>query len=99
MKEALLVQEEKRLMKIAHNIIMEDRKRLSVSGVVDIDSFDDQCVVAFTDLGELEIRGYNLHINKIDVQAGELSMEGEIYSLSYSDSQPKKGGFLSRLMR
>lgn len=64
-----------------HNVILEDRHRLSISGVQDIDSYDEQSVIAFTELGELTIKGFDLHINKIDVQTGELDLEGEILSL------------------
>mgnify|MGYP005779979847 CR=1 FL=1 len=59
-----------------HNVILEDRHRLSISGVQDIDSYDEQSVIAFTELGELTIKGFDLHINKIDVQTGELDLEG-----------------------
>lgn len=91
--------EEKKTVRMPHHVIMEDRATLNISGVTDIDSFDEQTVVVYTDLGELLIKGYHLHINKIDVENGDLSLEGEIYSLSYSDSQPQTGGFLSRLFR
>ena len=47
-------------------------------------------------LGELTIRGADLHINKIDVDMGELELEGEISSMSYTDNRPRKGGMLSR---
>ncbi len=93
--------EEKRMAKMPHNVIMEDRSSLSVSGVVDIDSFDEETVVAYTDLGELLVKGRNLHINKIDLESGDLSVEGQIYSLSYSDNMGKSGGggLFSRLFK
>jgi len=53
----------------------------------------------FTEMGELTIRGVNLHINKIDVDTGDLLMEGEVDSLTYSDEKPQKGGFFTRLFR
>ena len=68
--------EEKKVFKTAHNVIMESRRNLTVTGVMDIDSFDEESVIVFTELGELTIRGANLHINKIDVNTGDLSMEG-----------------------
>ncbi len=85
--------------KIPHNVIMESRRKLTVTGVVDIDSFDEQTITVFTDQGELCIRGAGLHINKIDVETGDLLMEGELESLVYSENQPNRGGFLSRLFR
>ncbi|MCL2578829.1 MAG: sporulation protein YabP [Oscillospiraceae bacterium] len=92
--------EEKKVFKQTHNVIVENRKNITVSGVMDIDSFDEESVILFTELGELTIKGVNLHINKIDVNAGDLTMEGEIESLSYSEDRPQKGtGLLSRLFR
>ena len=83
-----------------HTIILEERRRLSVSGVTEIDSFDEQTVVLFCETGELAIRGEGLHINRIDVDTGELSLEGtRIDGLSYADNLPSKGGLLGRLFR
>ena len=67
--------------------------------ILDIDSFDEETVVVYTDLGELTVRGSGLHINKIDVDAGELELEGEIDSLSYSDQPVPRGGFFARMFR
>lgn len=92
-------EKEKSVRQLPHNIILEERRNLTVSGVQDIDSYDEKSVVAFTELGELTIRGENLHINKIDVQTGDLSVEGEIWELSYSERQQAKSGLLSRLFR
>ena len=82
-----------------HNLILEDRKKLVVSGVEDVDSFDEETVVVYTGLGELTVRGSGLHINKIDVEAGELSLEGQIDSLSYADQPAARGGFFARMFR
>lgn len=82
-----------------HTMVVEDRKRLSVSGVTDVESFDEETVALATELGELLIHGYDLHINRIDVESGDLSLEGEIISLIYTDNQPQTGGFFGRLFR
>ena len=83
-----------------HNVVMEDRKRLTVTGVTEIDSFDEQTVVLFCDTGELAIRGEGLHINRIDVDAGELNLEGvRIDALSYADNLPSRGGIWGKLFR
>ena len=91
--------EEKKVQAAQHNLIMENRKNLTVSGVSDVDSFDEQTVVIFTDMGELTVRGSDLHIIKLSVDVGELTMEGNISSLSYSDEQPRTVGFFSRVFR
>ena len=82
-----------------HNAVLEDRRLLTVSGVSDVDSFDEETVVVFTDLGELTVRGSNLHINRLSLEVGELTVEGNISALVYSDEAPKSGGFFSRVFR
>ena len=91
--------EEKRQSAMPHNLVLEDRRMLTVSGVSDVDSFDEETVVVFTDLGELTVRGANLHINRLSVETGELTVEGNIAALIYSDDMPKSGGFFSKVVR
>ncbi len=73
---------ENKQLSVPHSIIVEDRKNVSISGVTDVESFDEEEVVL-----------------KIDVVAGDLALEGEIYNIGYSDPQPGGGGLLSRLFR
>lgn len=92
--------EEKRMTRIPHHVIMEERSTLTISGVLDIESFDEQTIVAYTDLGELLVKGSGLHINKIDLESGDLSVAGKISSLSYSEQAASgDNGFLSKLFR
>ena len=92
--------EEKRMAKVPHHVIMEERSTLSISGVMDIESFDDQTIVAYTDLGELLVKGSSLHINKIDLESGDLAVEGKISSLSYTDQVVSgSNGFFAKLFR
>lgn len=82
-----------------HQLIMQDRKRLDVTGVSDVDSFDDTTVVAFTSLGELTIRGHGLQVRRLDLEGGNLSIEGQVDTLSYSDTVHHGSGLLGRLFR
>ena len=82
-----------------HNVIMEDRKKLTISGVTDIDSFDEQTVIAITDMGEMTIRGWDLHITRLNLEQSELALEGEISSLTYTDVKQKAQGFFAKVMR
>lgn len=93
--------DEKRTAVVPHNIVLEGRRMLTVSGVSDVDSFDEETVVIFTELGELTVRGSNLHINKLSVDVGELTVEGDISALIYSEntSNGGSGGFFSRVFR
>jgi len=85
---------------LPHSVIMEDRRLLTVSGVSDVDSFDEHSVTVFTDMGELIVRGRDLHINRLSVELGELLLEGSIVSLSYQDTAPKSaGGFFGKVFR
>lgn len=86
---------------VTQNIIMENRRKLSISGVDDVDSFDEEEIVLFTDIGTLNIKGEDLHINKLSVESGEVTVEGEINSLSYSDDEKgsRSTGILSRIFK
>ena len=95
--------EEKRVPKPrVQNVILENRQKLSITGVVDVESFYDECVVADTELGILVIKGMDLRINKLDIDSSELGIEGDIVSLEYSDREGARGrggGFFARLFR
>ena len=90
---------EENRVKMPHNIILNDRKKLNVSGVKDVDSFDEETIIVYTELGEMTVRGNDLHINTLNVETGELSIEGSIYAIIYSDDTPKKEGFFSKVFR
>lgn len=80
-----------------HNILMEDRQKLTINGVDEVESFDDNNIVLLIDEDILVVRGMNLKINKINTETGEVFIEGDIYSLDYGE-QPRKGLF-SRLFK
>lgn len=81
---------------LPHNIIMENRGHMSVSGVIDVDSFDENAINLSTTKGLLGIRGEGLHIERLSVESGEMAIEGTIFGLNYSD-QTERGSFFSRL--
>ncbi len=91
--------DEKKMPKLPHSVIMEDRRKLSVTGVTDIDSFDEQTIIAITDMGEITIRGWGLHITKLNLEQTELLVDGEISSLTYTDTRPQAKGFFAKMMR
>ena len=83
-----------------HNLILENRKKLSLSGVTDVDSFDEKTVILYTQMGELTIQGKNLHVNGLDVETGEMSVEGDIWALTYGDKDRRGSlGFFGKLFR
>lgn len=78
---------------IIQNIVLENREKLSISGVLDVLSFDDQIIILETDLGLLHVKGENLKINKLSIDTSEVIIEGNIGALNYSDKDlDKKGG-------
>lgn len=82
------------------NIIMENREKISVTGVIDIHSFDDELVLVQTDLGILTIKGDDLKMNRLNLDNNELIVEGQIVAVAYSDvSGTKKTGFMNKLFK
>lgn len=81
----------------SHHITLENRSRLSISGVEDVESFDEGAIALSTQEGYLIIRGSNLHIEKLNLDGGDLAVEGMVDSISYEDSNARQGGLLSRL--
>ena len=79
-----------------HNIILEDRQKLSVTGVSDVESFDEQRIILETAKGTLIIRGSELHIDKLSLDTGELTVTGQISDLGYEDTV-SGGSIWSRL--
>ncbi len=70
---------------LPQNIILENRKRLRISGVKDIDNFTETKVVLNTVMGEIEIKGEELHIITLETEAGDFSMTGHVNSITYND--------------
>lgn len=90
---------EKNTVSYPHRLILEDRSRLTVTGVEDVESFDEEAIVMLTAKGALQIRGTNLRVDKLSLEGGELTVEGLVESLQYEDKQPEGQGFFSRLFR
>ncbi len=83
----------------SHQVTLENRSALSVTGVEEVESFDENTIVMYTESGTLVVHGDGLHIEKLSLDGGELRVEGSVDSLSYEDRGREKGGFLSRLFR
>ena len=85
---------------VVQNLILENRNKLSVSGVNDVLSFDDEVVIMETELGLLTVKGENLKINKLSIDTSEVIVEGEINNLSYSERQIKsEGGIFGKIFK
>ena len=86
---------------VIQNLILENRSKLSISGVLDVLSFDDQVVVVETELGLLTVKGDNIRINKLSIDTSEVIVEGEISYLAYSDKdlEKNKSSFMSKIFK
>jgi len=86
---------------IVQNLVLENRGKLSVSGVNDVLSFDDQVVMVDTELGLLTVKGENIRINKLSLDTAEVIIEGDISSLAYSQNKQEKstGTILSKIFK
>ena len=83
---------------IPHSLVLEGRKNLTATGVTNVDSYDDQTIVAYTEEGQLVIRGRNLHMGRLNTESWELTVTGEVLSLTYAENR-QQGSFFSRLFR
>ena len=91
--------DQSKTVKMPHSLILENRKSLTATGVANVDSFDEETVVAVTDIGDLTVRGSKLHIDKLNLETGELTLDGEISSVTYSENRSSGGGMFSRLFK
>lgn len=84
-----------------HRIIMEDRQRADITGIRDLLIFDETEVVVDTAAGILSVRGGNLHMSNLNLEKGQIGLEGEIREFFYDEggSASKSKGGLGRLFR
>ncbi len=80
-----------------HRLELVGRERLTVSGVEDVERFDENGIVMSTSAGVLVVTGEDLHIGKLSLDGGELHVDGRIDSVAYEEGSREQGGFLRRL--
>ena len=97
----MAIEERKLSTNIVQNVILENRNKLSISGVLDVLSFDDQIVILETELGLLTVKGENIKINKLSIDTSEVIVEGEISSISYSEKNvnDKDSSFIRKIFK
>ena len=86
---------------VIQNLILENREKLSISGVIDVLRFDDQVVMIETELGLLTVKGEELRINKLSIDTSEVIVEGNISHLSYSEKnqEKSKGSLIGKIFK
>lgn len=84
----------------SHHLILEERESLSISGVTEVDSFDDRAIILYTTQGELTIQGKNLRLHTISTEQGSMTVSGEIWILRYGDKdRTGSRSFLGKLFQ
>ena len=80
-----------------HRLELMDRAHLTVSGVEDVERFDETGIVMATSAGLLTVTGEGLHIGQLSLEGGELHVDGRIDGVNYEEEQPSRSGLFSRL--
>ena len=81
-----------------HTMLLDNRKKLSLTGISDVLGFNEELVSIQTSLGDLIVRGSKLHISKLNLETGEVDIDGHINSLQYIESRDGKS-FMQRLFK
>ena len=74
---------------LPHKLTLTERKTMTMTGVTEVVSFDENMVVLKTSLGLLTIHGQGLQLKNLSLEGGQVAVEGEISALVYEDSRPK----------
>ncbi len=77
------------MMKSSHTLCLDNRTKLTLTGVNDVLGFDEQTVNLLTDIGALIVKGESLHINKLSLETKDVSIDGKINSLQYLSQSTK----------
>lgn len=81
-----------------NQIILKDRKYMSVTGVKDVNAFTEENIVLTLETSSLIVKGENLHISKLDLESGNVNLDGKVNSLQYIKEVSDKS-FIKRLLR
>ncbi len=84
------------MQQLPHKLSLEERKKLTVTGVTEVVSFDEETVVLLTALGTLVVQGQGLQLKQLTLEGGNVAVEGQISSLVYEQTR-QTGNLLSRL--
>jgi sporulation protein YabP len=95
-----VVIEERRVGQLKnHQILLKNRQELVVEGVLSVESFDDQEVILETEEGLLIVRGENLNVSQLNIDAGKLNVNGSVTTIEYMGSTGHKSGLFGKLFR
>lgn len=89
---------EDRQDQIPHSILIENRGKITITGVTDVGSFDEETLDVYTTYGELTVKGENFQVTQLSTDKGELCAEGRVISFAYTENTKRSGGFFARLL-
>jgi len=82
-----------------HNVHIDNRSRTSVTGVSDVESFNEQEIILETEAGGLRIEGDGLHLTKLNLEEGQVVIEGSVTALEYEPVTEERRGLFSRMFK
>lgn len=71
---------------LPHGFTLQDRKKITMSGVSDVQTFDEKQVIVLTTQGRLVIRGSGLHVDQLSLETGDLQISGQIDTMEYTEN-------------
>lgn len=90
---------EERLRFKNQNIILEDRSKMSITGVEQVDSYNDNTIVLSTIKGGISIKGEELNISKLNIEDGSVDISGLINSLTYISKEGAPKNFMAKIFK
>ncbi len=84
---------------IYQNVIIESRKKLNISGVKDVLSFDDETILLDTFLGKMTVKGEGMRVENFNTETGDFTAVGKIHAVVYMSDGKSSGGFISKIFR
>lgn len=82
--------------RMPHQLILEERKRMRILGVTDVENFDEICVELATSAGLMTVKGEEMHVDSLNLENGEMTLTGQIHSIEYEENR-ERGSLFSRL--
>lgn len=98
----VILEERKAERQQKHSLALDNREKINLSGVESVDSFNSEVIVMITSLGVLTIKGQDLDVKKLNLDDGNVTITGRIYSLVYSDRESlsaKSSGLLGKMFK
>ena len=85
----------------AHNVVLVNKKQMTVSGVIRVENFNENTIVLVTEFGQMTVEGTNLHISRLSLETGDMNIDGDIIGLFYSGDGPdrKNANLFSKIFK